>query len=169
MWQKSTSDAASILSALSGSSDGVGGCASPAMDNTGAVVAFDTPVAGLVAGDTNGTKDVFVRDTGTLTTTRVSVDSLGAEAHGDSTDPALSGDGRYVAYASTAADLVTGDGNGTQDIFLFDRQLGSTVRISVTSAAVEFDLGKHHLTLLDTSKGRLVTDPEGNVIGVDGR
>jgi Tol biopolymer transport system component len=133
-------------SAPTGSSDGVGSgtgtagpdtCTNPSIDSLGTIVAFDTGASGLVGGDSNGKQDVFVRELETETTTRVSVTSLGAEAHGDSTDPSLSGDGRFVAFVSTAADLVTDDGNGTPDIFLHDRQLGTTVRISLAPGGGE--------------------------------
>jgi Tol biopolymer transport system component len=126
-------------SAPTGSFDGVGSgtgtassasCENPAMDSSGGVVAFNSNAAGLVTGDTNGKQDVFVRELGTLTTTRVSVKEGGTEGDGDSTDPSLSGDGRFVAFASTASNLITGDGNGTMDIFVHDQQLGTTLRIS---------------------------------------
>jgi Tol biopolymer transport system component len=158
-------------SAPSGSADGLGGCESPAIDSLGTVVAFGSSAAGLVAGDGNGKKDVFVRDLGTLVTTRVSVISGGAEAHGgDSTDPSLSGDGRFVAFASGATDLVANDGNGTQDIFLHDRQGGTTVRISVTSAGTEihgdcsqpvFSRDGTHVAFITTAADLLAGDGNG--------
>jgi len=126
-----------VASAPTGSTDGEGGCEGPAMDSSGAVVAFASSASGLVPGDDNGDKDVFVRDLLTLETTRVSVASGGGQAHGDSIEPEISGDGRYVVFASLAADLVAGDGNGAQDIFLHDRVTGTTTRVSVTAAGGE--------------------------------
>lgn len=102
----------------------------PVIAADGSVVAFESFAANLVPGDTNGREDVFVHDLGTGQTTRVSVTSSGAEANGQSGSPALSADGRFVAFESTATNLHFGDMNGVQDVFLHDRQTGQTVRLS---------------------------------------
>jgi len=82
--------------------------------------------------------DVFVHDRQTGQTTRVSVDSNGAEANGDSfagdSGMALSADGRFVAFSSEASNLVPDDTNGIRDVFVHDRQTGTTTRVSVDSA-----------------------------------
>ncbi|NER06617.1 MAG: DUF4347 domain-containing protein, partial [Okeania sp. SIO3C4] len=65
---------------------------------------------------------------------RVSVDSLENEANGISTSPAISSDGRFVAFSSTADNLVSGDSNGARDVFVHDRQTGVTSLVSVNSA-----------------------------------
>lgn len=75
------------------------------------------------------------------TTTRVSVSSAGVESNGFSWTPALSGDGRYVAFASNATNLVAGDTNGYGDIFVRDRQVGQTIRVSVSSAGLQANGG----------------------------
>src|SRR5438093_2008599 len=64
-------------------------------------------------------------------TERVSVDSTGAEGNNFSFSPAISADGRFVAFASVASNLVPGDTNGTLDVFVRDRQTGATERVSV--------------------------------------
>jgi len=66
-------------------------------------------------------------------TTRVSVDSNGNQGDGGSEGPAISADGRYAAFYSSAANLVTGDTNGQWDVFVHDRQTGVTQRVSVDS------------------------------------
>jgi Tol biopolymer transport system component len=104
------------------------------ISSNGRYVAFSGPAANLVPGDTNGCGDVFVRDCQTGQTTRVSVSSAGIEGNGDSTDPCLSGNGRYVAFFSTASNLVPDDTNGHWDIFLHDRQTGRVTLVSVDSA-----------------------------------
>lgn len=71
------------------------------------------------------------------TTTRVSVDSAGNQANAGSEAPSISGDGRYVAFQSSASNLVPGDTNGQADIFLHDRKTGETTRVSVDSAGNE--------------------------------
>ncbi len=68
---------------------------------------------------------------------RASVRTGGGQSAGGVSHPSLSADGRYVAFASTAADLVNGDGNGAQDIFLHDLATASTIRVSVDSSGGE--------------------------------
>src|SRR3990172_5886825 len=106
----------------------------PSVSDDGRYVAFRSHATNLVAGDTNGTDDVFVRDRQTGVTVRVSVDSSGVQGNGGSYEPSVSGDGRYVAFRSVASNLVPGDDNAVQDIFVHDRQTGATERVSVTSA-----------------------------------
>jgi Tol biopolymer transport system component len=96
-------------------------------------VAFDSTASNLVPGDANGRFDVFVHDRVTGTTTHVSVGSDGTQGNGDSLRPFISADGRYVAFDSTASNLVAGDTNGVQDIFVHDRVTGTTTHVSVAS------------------------------------
>ncbi len=96
----------------------------PSVSADGRVVAFESWATNLVPADTNGWKDVFVRDVLTGTTARASVDSLGAQASdGHSGSPALSADSRFVACYSGASNLVPGDGNAEEDAFLHQRLL----------------------------------------------
>jgi Tol biopolymer transport system component len=81
-------------------------------------VAFDSGASNLVGGDTNGTYDIFLRDTQTGTTSRLSLDSSGVQGNGDSGSPSISADGRYVAFYSLATNLVSGDTNGKFDVFV---------------------------------------------------
>jgi hypothetical protein len=108
-----------------------------ALSSDGRFVAFASLAGNLVAGDTNGSNDVFVRDRTTGQTTRVSVDSAGNQGNDSSFFPALSADGRYVAFVSFATDLVAGDTNGRADVFVHDAVTGSTVRVSVDSSGNE--------------------------------
>ena len=71
------------------------------------------------------------------TTERVSVDSAAAQANGQSRAPVLSADGRFAAFVSPAPDLVAGDTNGFWDVFVRDRQLGTTERVSVDSGGAQ--------------------------------
>jgi Tol biopolymer transport system component len=107
----------------------------------GLLVVFTSNAMNLVASDTNGFMDVFVRDRTTGTTERVSVDSAGGEANGTSEDPAISLDGRCVLFRSNATNLVANDTNQANDLFLHDRTTGTTVRVSVDSTGAEAD---HH-------------------------
>ncbi|MEE8519568.1 MAG: DUF6531 domain-containing protein [Dehalococcoidia bacterium] len=106
----------------------------PDISGDGRLVAFRSSATNLVTGDTNGDFDVFVHDRQTGTTTRVSVDSAGNQGNSDSYDPAVNGDGRLIAFRSFASNLVTGDTNGDFDVFVHDRQIGTTTRVSVDSA-----------------------------------
>jgi hypothetical protein len=120
----------------------------------GHFVAFESLAGNLVTGDFNGAEDVFVRDTVGNVTTRVSVNSSGAEANQDSFNPSISGDSRFVAFTSVATNLVAGDTNGTEDVFLRDRTNGTTVRVSVDSSAVEGDSDSHEPAI--SGNGRFV-------------
>jgi uncharacterized repeat protein (TIGR01451 family) len=101
----------------------------PSISRDGRFVAFSSEATNLVHGDSNGTADVFVRDRLLGTTERVSVATGGGQANGGGTDPAISADGRFVAFESFADDIVP-DANFTGDIFVHDRQTGTTERIS---------------------------------------
>ncbi|MCC7171898.1 MAG: PD40 domain-containing protein [Planctomycetes bacterium] len=102
----------------------------------GRTVALWSWASNLVPGDTNGQEDIFVHDTVAHTTSRVSVDSFGGQSNSYSERPAISGDGRRVAFASFASNLVPGDVNGFMDIFVHDRQTGVTELASCNSWGV---------------------------------
>jgi Tol biopolymer transport system component len=110
-----------------------GNSSHPSISENGRFVAFGSSATNLVANDTNGREDIFVRDLLTRTTTRVSVSSNGTQAAASSFSPEISGDGRYVVFASNASNLVSGDTNGETDVFLHDRDAGTTVRVSVAT------------------------------------
>ena len=110
---------------------------SPSISADGRYVAFWSNATNLVAGDTNGETDVFVRDRELGTTERVSLDSTGAQGNGTSLHPSISADGRYVEFTSGATNLVFGDTNGYPDIFVRDRQLGATERVNLDSAGAQ--------------------------------
>jgi Tol biopolymer transport system component len=113
--------------------------AAPALSATGRYIAFISGASNLVAGDTNGTADIFVRDMKVGTTTRVSVATGAGQANGFSDAPSISGDGRFVAFASAATNLVAGDTNGFIDVFVRDRVAGTTRRISLSAGGAQAD------------------------------
>lgn len=103
----------------------------PALSADGRFVAFESEASNLVAGvDGRRESDIFVYDRQTGITTRVSVAPGGGEPSNDSINPALSADGRVVAYQSAATNPTVGKG-WTDDIFVYDRQTGTTNRVSV--------------------------------------
>lgn len=112
--------------------------ASPALSADGRYLAFASQADNLVPNDTNQRGDVFVRDLTTGTVTRASVSSDGTQGDGD-TDlgVSMSADGRYVSFASSADNLVRGDTNGVDDVFVHSLLTGETVRASVRSHGAE--------------------------------
>jgi len=100
-----------------------------ALSGNGRYVAFSSTASNLVLGDTNGKRDIFVRDLVTGTTTLISNGPGGAPSTADSFAPSISYDGRFIAFASDAP-LVSYDINGVRDIYLYDMQTGSTTFVS---------------------------------------
>jgi Tol biopolymer transport system component len=106
---------------------------SSSVSTNGRYVAFASEANNLVANDTNGYRDVFVRDLMLGTNLLVSADTNGfAAGSGMSTEPAISADGRYVAFSSFASNLVAGDANKAQDVFVRDLQAGTNALVSVS-------------------------------------
>jgi Tol biopolymer transport system component len=106
-----------------------------AISGDGQLVAFSTRGSELVAGDTNNETDVFLRDRTTGTTTLISVDADGTQGNGGSSRPAMSADGRFVAFESMANFDI--DANYRVDVFLLDRQSGEITLASVADNAVQ--------------------------------
>ncbi len=106
----------------------------PAMSADGRFIAFRYNGSDAVPNDTNGRSDIFLRDRLLGTTERVSLADDGSESDGEAIHFSLSDDGRYVAFSTWATNLVAGDTNGARDVFVRDRLLGRTERVSVGSA-----------------------------------
>ncbi|MEW6280008.1 MAG: calcium-binding protein, partial [Candidatus Eremiobacterota bacterium] len=109
----------------------------PWLSPDGNLVAFDSEASNLVAGDTNGARDVFVRDRQTGVTTRVSLSSSGVQGDQGSSSVTVSADGRFAVFESLATNLVPNDSNGVGDVFLHDRQTATTTRVSVDSVGTQ--------------------------------
>lgn len=117
----------------------------PAISSTGRFVAFTSKATNLVAGGTNGSVHVYVRDRIAATTELVSVSSFSVEGTGVSSGASVSADGNRIAFHSNAANLlpllpVPEDTNGAFDVFLRDRDAGTTRRISVASDGTQGNL-----------------------------
>ncbi len=104
-----------------------------AVSADGRFVAFMSAATNLVPSDTNGHFDVFVRDMETGAIERVSVGIGGAQANADSDYPSISADGRYVAFESSATNLLGSHTNGFFNVYVRDRQMGTTEIVSVDS------------------------------------
>ena len=109
----------------------------PCLSADGRFVAFESWASNLVVGDNYGATDVFVHDRLTGETTRVSLHTNGTEGNGASGHPKITADGRFVAFGSSANNLVDNDNNGLGDIFVHDRYTGETVRVSLSSIGKE--------------------------------
>jgi hypothetical protein len=116
--------------------DGISGFTpfSPSAD--GRFVAFYSDADNVVPNDANRCRDVFVRDLVLGTSILVSVNTNGVSGDGISTDPAISAGGRYSVFTSAADDLVAGDMNKAQDVFVRDLQNGATTLVSVSTDGV---------------------------------
>lgn len=105
------------------------------LSTNGQFALFESAADNLVAGDTNGTTDVFVRDAINGATILVSVNTNGLSGNGASDSSVMTPDGRYVAFSSAATNLVAGDTNGIPDVFLRDLKNGTTRLVSVGAKA----------------------------------
>ena len=139
----------------------------PMISADGVYVVFSSDASNLVAGDTNGYRDIFVHDRNSTTTTRVSVASDGGEANSYCELPAISANGRYIAFASSASNLVTGDTSWVSDVFVHDRDTGATVRVSVATDGTLGDQNSSWPVL--SADGRFVafSSTAGNLVAGD--
>lgn len=114
-----------------------------AISPDGRFVLFDSWATNLVRGDTNGVRDVFLRDLKLGRTTRVSVGYHGRQANGASRGVAISSDGRFIAFTSTATNLTNQpDRNRTTDVFVRNRLRAKTFRVSIAPGGGQFTPGQ---------------------------
>lgn len=109
----------------------------PSLTANGRYVVFYSWASNLIANDTNGRVDVFVADLWYGGIERVSVAADGSQSNGDSNDPSISADGRYVAFKSLATNLVTGSSNGLWHAYVYDRRYHTTAEVDVSSTGVQ--------------------------------
>lgn len=132
-WSNSTVLISSNFAGLGG---GNGNTVNGAISTNGQFVVFQSDSSDLLPGDTNNASDIFLGDLQAGTTELVSVAINGGWGNGDSTDPAITPDGRYVAFISAASNLVAGDTNGIPDVFVRDTVAGTTTLVSVGAEPV---------------------------------
>ena len=113
-----TSGTVTRISTASDGGQSDNGSYAPVFSSDGTKVAFYSDADNLVAGDTNGSTDIFVKNLSTGVTTLVSTSASGAQADGGSSAPVFSPDGTMVAFYSAADNLIVGDTNGATDVFL---------------------------------------------------
>lgn len=155
------------VSVGSDGSQGNSGAETVVISADGRWVAFHSYSSNLVPDDSNNRADVFVHDRQSGTTTRVSVSSAGVQANDDSRGPAISADGRWLAFTSQATNLVSGDTNNTWDVFVHDRQTGTTTRASVGPGGLQANAHSDLPTI--SADGRRVSfaSPASNLVPGD--
>ncbi len=125
-----------LVSVGQGGAPANGVSSTPVVSADGNVVAFASAATNLTGGGRAGPDDIYVRSgAGQITDVSVAVD--GGPANGPSLQPAISADGRYVAFASAASNLVSGDTNGVSDVFVRDLATDTTTRVSVGRGGAE--------------------------------
>lgn len=154
-------------SVRTGGAQGNDGSLPATISADGRFVAFISEASNLVAGDTNLSADVFVRDLKNGVTERVSVSTAGVQSEHNCFDPVISADGRFVAFHSQARNLVPDDTNGTSDVFIRDRVKGTTRRVSVTADGRQLDGGGHYAHI--SAQGRFVAFHSLSVVSVGGK
>ena len=128
-----------LVSATSSGASGNNRSYNPVISADGRYVAFTSGDNNLAAGDTNASEDVFVRDLVTGTTRLVSSTSIGVSGNNASYSPVIGADARYVAFHSRASNLVAGDANGTEDVFVRNLVMATTRLVSATGSGVSGD------------------------------
>jgi Tol biopolymer transport system component len=156
------------VSVASGGEQGNGRSVGGWLSGDGRFVAFAGRASNLVPGDTNGREDVLVRDRLAGTTERVSVSSDGTQGNKDSYDPAsISADGRFVAFTSSASNLVPGDSNRRIDVFVRDRLAGTTERVSVDSSGSQANDSSFFPSLSADGRFVVFTSRASNLVAGD--
>lgn len=146
-----------------GNGDSGGGALSP----DGRYIVFGSGASNLVSGDTNGQGDTFLRDRVLRTTRLVSVSSTGRQANSYSSASGVSADGRYVLFESGASNLVRGDTNGYADVFLRDRQAGTTKRVSVGNTGAQGNEDSYGATMSDNGRYVAFESTASNLVAND--
>ncbi len=123
---------------LAGTGGGNGDSLPVDISTNGQFVLFESSATNLVAGDTNNVSDIFMRDLVHGTTTLVSVSTNGGFGNGVSRSSTMTPDGRYVAFVSSASNLVLGDTNGIPDVFIRDLQGGTTTIASMGATGLYY-------------------------------
>ena len=130
------------LSVAAGGAEADGASAAPRISADGRFVAFTSRATNLVAADLNAQSDVFVRDLATGALERISISAAGGDPDGPSEGAAISADGRFVAFASAASNLIGGEAPPTRrtwNVYRRDRETGATVRASPNQVGLAGD------------------------------
>ncbi|MGI9295727.1 MAG: TolB family protein [Pseudomonadales bacterium] len=149
-----TSGQTTRVSVDSNGNEGNGDSYTASISADGQLVGFGSDASNLVPDDTNGSQDAFIHDRYNGLTTRVSVSSNGKEGNGRSYGARISKDNVFVAFTSEASNLVPGDSNGAQDVFVHNRASGKTTRVSVDSSGAAGNADSYAASI--SANGRFV-------------
>ena len=139
----------------------------PVLSADGRYVAFNSYASNLVPGDTNGTHDVFIKDLQTGAINRVSTAADGSQANSVSSGPVFSANGRFVAFYSSASNLVAGDGNGTTDVFVKDLQTGAIGRVSIAAGGINLNNASYEPVLSADGQFVVFSSEASNLVAGD--
>jgi Ca2+-binding RTX toxin-like protein len=131
-------------------------------------VAFTNNATNLIADDTNGKEDIFLKDLTDGTVTRLSTATDGAQANGGSYAPQFSSDGRFVMFESNASNLVAGDTNGKIDVFLKDRLNGTVTRLSTAANGDQGNDGSYYARFSQDRRYAVFESDATNLVANDG-
>jgi Tol biopolymer transport system component len=129
------------------------------ISSDGRYVAYMSNATNLVQPDSNESWDIFLRDRHTGQTSLASVGFDGNQANSQSEYPIISADGRFVAFASDATNIVTGDTNGYRDVYEYDRLTATTIRVSIASDGRQANNGTQAFVISISSDGQFVAFP----------
>jgi len=147
----------------------------PDLSFDGSSVAFESTTSNWAAGGSTATSDVFLKDLGDGTLTRISTSLTGTDGNGESLNAKVSADGRYVVFESDASNLTSGDTNGYRDIFLWDRDAAGSKLVNLTegvtarnpnntatNADIAYDEGWGGVVVFQTAKAFVDEDTANN-------
>jgi Tol biopolymer transport system component len=126
-----------LVSAAAGGAPANGWSDSPAISGNGNIVAYSSKTSNIVDGTAITVRNILAWNRLSGVTTRLSKAFDGSPANGDSFFPAISEDGRYIAFESFASNILLGDTNNASDVFVADRLTGATQRVSVASGGLQ--------------------------------
>lgn len=127
----------SLVSVTSNGTQGSDDSDHPCVNGVGRVVAFSSKASNLTATVKHGIYQIYARDMQTSSMSLISASTSGTQANGSSYAPSISSDGRFIAFYSNSTNLISGYQLGYSQVFVRDRQAGSTEMSSVTSAGVQ--------------------------------
>jgi Ca2+-binding RTX toxin-like protein len=139
----------------------------PRFSADGRYVVFRSSASNLVAGDSNATGDIFVKDLQNGAIQRVSTDAAGAQGNGHCDNAQFSADGRYVLFESSASNLVAGDSNGAYDVFVKDLQSGAIQRVSTDAAGAQGNGQSYNARFSADGRSVVFTSDTSNLVAGD--
>ena len=155
------------VSVSSGGAEHAGSIFGFDISGDGRFVAFVCSDDSLVASDSNGQRDVLLRDLGAGTTELISVHSNGTQGNSSSDNPSLSYDGQYVAFESFSSNLIASDSNSASDIFVRDRVSSTTARVSLSNSGLPANGASTQPSISDDGTRISFTSTANNIVPND--